>query len=74
MSEKTLNCRGMQCPGPIVQLFTTVKTSQSGDEIVIEATDMGFKKDVDAWCKKTGHQLVGIEEADGVITARVRVK
>lgn len=73
MAEKSINARGLQCPGPIVQLFNTVKASQAGDEIVVEATDMGFKKDVAAWCKKTGHELVGLDEKDGVITARVRV-
>lgn len=74
MAEKHINARGLQCPGPIVQLFNAVKTLQGGDEVIIEATDMGFKKDIAAWAKKTGHELVELQEADGVITARLRVK
>jgi tRNA 2-thiouridine synthesizing protein A len=70
--EKHLNCRAMQCPGPIMELFKTVKAIESGDTVVIEVTDEGFKKDVAAWCKKTGNELVSLEEKDGVITAKVK--
>ncbi len=72
MAEYTLNCRGMQCPGPIMQLFTQMKTAQAGDVVTITVTDMGFRKDIDAWCRKTKNTVVSIEEKDGVITAVVR--
>lgn len=72
MAEYTLNCRGLQCPGPIMQLFTTMKTASPGDTVTIEVTDMGFKKDIDAWCRKTKNTLVSLDERDGVITAIVR--
>ncbi|MEI7832895.1 MAG: sulfurtransferase TusA family protein [bacterium] len=72
MAEYSLNCRGMQCPGPIMQLFTQMKTAQPGDVVTIVVTDMGFRKDIDAWCRKTKNTLVSIEEKDGVITAVVR--
>jgi tRNA 2-thiouridine synthesizing protein A len=72
MAEKFINARSLQCPGPIVQLFKAVKESQIGDEIVIEVTDQGFKKDIRAWCTKTGNTLVSLTEDGGVITGRVR--
>lgn len=70
--EKYINCRAMQCPGPIMQLFKTIKELESGDVVVIEVTDQGFKKDVAAWCKKTGNELLSLEESGGVITAKVK--
>lgn len=72
MAEKYINARGLQCPGPIVQLFQAAKTAASGDILVVEATDGGFKKDVVAWCKKTGNELLSLEDNDGVLTARIR--
>lgn len=71
MSEKHLNCRGLQCPGPIVKLFQASKESEAGDVLVIEVTDPGFKKDVGAWCERTGNKLISITEDSGVIVARV---
>lgn len=72
MSEKYINARGLQCPGPVVELFKVAKASESGDIITIEVTDSGFKKDIAAWCKKTGNELVSLVEADGATKAVVR--
>lgn len=72
MSEKFINARGLQCPGPVVELFKVAKAAESGDIIKIEVTDCGFQKDINAWCKKTGNELVSIEEVDGVIKAVIK--
>lgn len=72
MAEKHINARGLQCPGPIVELFKAVKAAESGDTITIEVTDCGFSKDINAWCKKTGNELVSLEEIDGIIHAAIK--
>lgn len=72
MAEKHINAKGLQCPGPIMQLFNTIKTSESGDIITIEVSDQGFKKDVAAWCKKTGNELLSLEDQGDVIVAKVK--
>ena len=72
MTDYTLNCRGMQCPGPIMKLFQQMKTAQPGDTATITVTDVGFKKDVEAWCRKTKNELVSLTEEGGVITAVIR--
>lgn len=72
MAEIKINARGLQCPGPIMALFKTVKEAQSGDVVIVEATEQGFKKDCPAWCKKTGNELLSIEEVEGIITAQVK--
>ncbi len=58
MATHKIDAKGMQCPGPIVQVFKTVNKAAKGDIIQVEATDKGFVKDIRAWCKKTGNQLV----------------
>lgn len=72
MTEYNINARGLQCPGPIVKLFNQSKDAQAGDIIKIEVTDHGFKKDVQAWCKKTGNELVEMREEGGVIFATIK--
>jgi len=71
MAEIKINAKGLQCPGPIVQLFTQIKQLSPGDVVEIEATDHGFIKDVAAWCKKTGNKLLSVEEKDNIISARI---
>lgn len=72
MTDYVLNCRGMQCPGPIMQLFQQMKSALPGDTATISVTDMGFNKDIEAWCRKTKNTLVSLTEEGGVITAVVR--
>lgn len=72
MAEKYINARGLQCPGPIVELFKVAKAAENGDVITIEVTDCGFSKDITAWCKKTGNELVSLEEIEGIIKAVVK--
>lgn len=72
MAAKEINARSLQCPGPIMELFKAIKASEPGDEVLIEVTDQGFKKDIQAWCTKTKNTLVSLDESGGVITARVR--
>jgi TusA-related sulfurtransferase len=72
MAEVFINCRGLQCPGPIVRLFKEAQNCAAGDIMNIEATDMGFKKDIAAWCKKTKNELLSLEEENGVIKASIK--
>ncbi|MDD3706251.1 MAG: sulfurtransferase TusA family protein [Clostridiaceae bacterium] len=72
MADKFINARGLQCPGPVVELFKVAKLSESGDLITIEVTDMGFKKDIAAWCRKTNNELVNLSEEDGTIKAVIK--
>lgn len=69
--ERYINAKGLQCPGPIMKLFQEIKTMAPGDVVKIEASDFGFLKDVEAWCKKTGNKLLSLEQKDNVITALV---
>lgn len=72
MAEKHINAKGLQCPGPIMQLFNTIKTCESGDIVTIEVTDMGFKRDIEAWCRKTKNELLELKEENNVVTARIK--
>lgn len=74
MAEINLNCKGLQCPGPIMQVFKAVKESSSGDIINVKVSDRGFAKDIQAWCKKTGHELMELDVTDTEITAKICVK
>lgn len=67
----TLNCSGLQCPGPIMKVFETVKTLKHGDLVEVTATDMGFAADISEWCKRTGNTLVDIKAENKAIVVTI---
>lgn len=69
-----LDCSGMQCPGPIMKVFETVKDLKEGDVIEVCASDPGFARDIEAWCKRTGNELVGNEKRGGEYVALIKKK
>lgn len=55
---KDLDCSGLQCPGPIMRVFNTINEIEDGQVIKVSATDMGFARDIESWCRRTGNTLV----------------
>jgi len=70
----TIDLTGLKCPGPIVALNTEIRQISGGDEFEALSDDPAFALDVKAWCRRTGHELMSVHTADGVIRARVRRK
>ena len=73
MAVKEIDARGMQCPGPIVEVFKAMNASKPGDEVKIQVSDKGFIEDIKTWCRKTGNELVSLEDGQP-IKATIRKK
>ncbi len=58
VASMRLDCSGLQCPGPIMKVFETMKSLKDGDVIEVSANDPGFAKDIVSWCRRTGNTLV----------------
>jgi tRNA 2-thiouridine synthesizing protein A len=72
--DATLDAKGLMCPMPIVQLAKKVKELKSGQVLELLADDVGAKEDVPAWCSRTGHQLVGVEEEGKRFKFYIKIK
>lgn len=70
--DRTLDCRQLQCPMPIVKLSLAVKGLASGEELVVTATDPAFGADLEAWASMTGHRIVAFDGGE-TMTARIQV-
>ncbi len=53
-----LDTKGMNCPLPILKAKKALDAMSAGDKLEIHATDPGSVKDFEAFCRKTGHDLV----------------
>lgn len=65
MNTMTLDCAGLNCPLPILRLSKTVNSLASGARVEMIATDPGALKDVRAWAKQTGNNLLESKEDSG---------
>ena len=61
MRDVHLDCKGLQCPMPIVRLSQAIAAASSGVRIVVEADDPAFQADLEAWVRRMGHVLEGIQ-------------
>lgn len=66
MSVTDLDCKGLNCPMPIVKISRAMKVLQLGDRLAVEASDPSFKADVEAWARKLGHSVLEFQESAGV--------
>ncbi len=67
-----LDCSGMQCPGPIMKVFETMKEMHNGDVVEVSASDPGFARDIVAWTRRTGNTLVANERRGDDYVALVK--
>lgn len=69
-----MNLRGLKCPLPTLRVKKTLSTLKSGDLVVAECTDPLAAIDIPNLVRQTGDVLEGKDEADGVMTFRIRKK
>lgn len=57
---------GIQCPGPILKLKQAMDLLAVGQQLEVRATDAGFPRDAEAWCRTTGHKFLGKRAEGGI--------
>jgi len=65
-AKTTIDTRGAFCPGPLMELIANLKLVDIGDEIDLLSTDKGSIMDIPEWVKKVKHEMVSIEQEEGV--------
>ena len=71
-ADMELNACGLQCPGPIVAVKNKLADMKDGQVLKITASDQGFKRDIPAWCRSTGNELISVENDEKTVTAYVK--
>lgn len=63
--DKELDARGLNCPLPILRTKKSLNELTSGQVPKVCATDPGSVKDMQAFVKQTGNELVSTAENGG---------
>lgn len=68
-----LDCRGLPCPAPIIELARHLADVEVGDVLAVVADDPAARYDVPAWCRMREQEYLGEDTADdGVARYLVR--
>jgi TusA-related sulfurtransferase len=62
---RSIDARGMPCPGPLMSLIGAIREGAVGDVIEVLSSDEGSKTDIPAWVAKAGHEMVDTVEEEG---------
>jgi tRNA 2-thiouridine synthesizing protein A len=73
VTERELDCRGMLCPLPVIELAKRLHEVGVGETLAVIAEDPAARVDIPAWCRLRGQEYLGEDAAlDGVARYRVR--
>jgi tRNA 2-thiouridine synthesizing protein A len=59
-----LDCRGLRCPLPIIELAKAFPGLAVGDVIAVVSTDAAARVDVPAWCRMRDQEYLGEDVAE----------
>lgn len=63
--DQELDARGLNCPLPILRTKKTLSGLASGQVLKVSSTDPGSVKDMQAFAKQTGNELIASQESGG---------
>lgn len=67
----SINTCGLHCPGPIMKVYEAMDKLKKGEILKVSSTDPAFHNDLEAWCKRTGNQLLERSFSNNVFYAKV---
>jgi tRNA 2-thiouridine synthesizing protein A len=70
----TLDARGLNCPLPILKTKKAIKEVPVGETLKVLSTDPGSVKDMEAFCRTTGNDLVESGQDGDTFTFLIRRK
>jgi TusA-related sulfurtransferase len=71
-AARSIDARGMPCPGPLMSLIGAIREGAVGDVIEVLSTDAGSATDIPAWVAKAKHELLAVSDHDGATSFVVR--
>jgi tRNA 2-thiouridine synthesizing protein A len=70
--DSLMDCSGMNCPLPVLKTKKAIDGMNSGEILKMISTDPGSINDVNAFTKRTGHDLLESIAKDGDYTFFIR--
>jgi len=72
MTVIRVDCKGQNCPVPLVETRKAIRRAAGGDIIEVTGTHSSSKKEIPMAVEALGLELVEVREEGGVWTIRIR--
>jgi tRNA 2-thiouridine synthesizing protein A len=69
---RTIDARGMACPGPLMALIGAIREGRLGDVFEVLSSDDGSKTDIPAWVQKARYELIEVVPDEGYVRFVIR--
>ncbi len=70
--DQELDCKGLTCPLPVIKTKQAIDKMSIGQVLKMVATDPGSTRDIQAWSKRTGHDLLEHRQQDSLYWFLIR--
>ena len=70
--DQYLDTKGLNCPLPVLKTKVALNKMQPGEILRVEATDPHATIDFEAYCARTGHEIIRLNESGDVIEFLIR--
>jgi len=57
-----IDAKGMQCPGPLIQISKKLQEIKINETVQIEVSDIGFENDVKGYSKNSNNKIISIKK------------
>lgn len=72
MYDESLDAKGLNCPLPILKTKVLLNNMQPGEVLYVEATDPHSVVDFEAYCARTKHELIKVNESNELFEFFIR--
>jgi tRNA 2-thiouridine synthesizing protein A len=72
--DQTLDAKGLSCPLPILKTKKAIESLSKDQVLKVETTDPGSKNDMASWARRTGNEILKLEEASGTFAFYIKKK
>ena len=69
-----LDATGLRCPLPVLRARKAIRAMAAGATLEVLATDPAAPADFEAFCRETGHALLGIDRSEDGCRIRIAKK
>ena len=70
--DEELDAKGLNCPLPVLRTKVVLNRMKPGEVLRVQATDPHATIDFEAYCARTGHDLLRVNQSNGVFVFFIR--
>jgi len=70
--DQILDAKGLNCPLPVLKTKVLLNKMKAGEILYVEATDPHSVIDFEAYCARTDHKLLKIQEEEKLFKFYIR--